>query len=965
MIFQKLLRFAQISLLNGLLLFVPQVIAASAPTPEQMRLFQQLTPEQQQQAIEAYQSGQAATANVTEKPITEQPTTQAPTEPGSVQPRAVDTNKRIEKTIEEGTNAPTLKEAPETKAIEQPPLKQFGYDLFAGTPTTFAPATDIPIPSDYIIGPGDNIQIQLFGKDNAEYDLVVSREGLLRFPDLGPISVAGLRFDELKKNLQDRIARQMIGVKADITMGALRSIRIFVLGDAVRPGSYTVSALSSMTNALFVSGGIKPIGSLRNIQLKRNGKIITNLDLYDLLLHGDTSHDKRLQPGDVIFIPPIGKTVGVAGEVHRPAIYELKKKQTVRDALAFAGGTLPTAYPKVSQLERITSNGERTLLDIDATNEKDLNKPLRDGDVIRVYSILEKMENIVLLSGYVQRPGGVQWHEGMRLLDVVPSINDLLPKPDLEYVIIKREVQPDRHIEVITTRYSMALKDKSSDYNTLLKPRDEIIFFGLDENRQTAISEIIDHLKKQERFDHPALVVGVYGNVRYPGEYPYSKHMRVTDLLRAAYDIKPRTDLNYAVLTKEQLGGASIYTKVISLKNIIYRAGAVEDLELNPKDNLYIFGMEDSRQELLKPVLDQLKTQATNSEPAQVVSINGLVKEPGNYPLVKNMVVADLVAAAGGLSESAYSMGAELSRFQVVDGQYREIKHYKISQSQLFDHHISKKLKLTPFDRLQIKRIPLWTEQQSIELRGEVKFPGVYTFHRGETLKDVVERAGGLTDQAFPEGAVFTREELRIREQQQIDQMAARLESDLAAVTLEQSQSQTQTANKPDVQSVALANSLLKQLKQTKAMGRLVINLKGLLSSPDQGTGFQHIILKDGDKLIVPQKTQEVTIIGEVQKSTSHLYSPDLNRDDYINLSGGTTYKADKDRIYTVRANGAVVSEENTKWYQNSEVVEPGDTIVVPLNAERLRPLTLWTNVTQIIYQLGISAAAWQTVGVL
>lgn len=966
MTLKQISRFVQFSLINGLFILLPLYSPYSqgaTPTAEQMRMFQQLSPEQQQQALKALQSNQPQTKNGSQQSF---PTEQPVVEPQVVQPRDVVTDKKIEQVAEEGADAPTLQEDKQEKSVKAA-LTQFGYDLFAGTPTTFAPATDIPIPSDYIVGPGDNIQVQLFGKENVDYDLVVSREGVLRFPGIGPISVAGLKFDELKQNLQDRVKRQMIGVKANITMGALRSIRIFVLGDVIRPGSYTVSALSNMTNALFYSGGIQPIGSLRNIQLKRNGELITELDLYDLLLHGDTSGDKRLQPGDVIFVPPIGKTIGVAGEVRRPAIYELKKEQNVAEVLDFAGGMLPTAYSKVTQLERITDTGERTLLDIDASVASNLNLALQDGDVVRVYSILEKMENIILLSGHVQRPGGAQWFKGMRLLDVVPSVNELLPKPDLEYVIIKREVLPDRHIEVVTTRYSDALKDKTSTANTLLEPRDEITFFGLDDNRQTAIKAIIDHLKKQERFNQPALVVGIHGNVRYPGEYPYSKGMRVSDLLRAAYDIKPRTDLNYSILTSEQLGGAVINAKVVTLKDIIYRAGAVEDITLTAKDSIYIFDLEEGRQELLTPVIEQLKQQAKSNEPAQVVSINGLVREPGEYPLVSNMIVSELVAAAGGLSESAYAMGAELSRFQVVEGQYREIKHYTISQSQLFDNHITDELKLAPFDRLQIKRIPLWTEQQTIELMGEIQFPGKYTFRRGETLKDVLERAGGLTEQAFPDGAVFTREELRIREQQQIDQMAARLESDLAAVSLEQSQDQTKD-NKPDAQSVTLANSLLKQLRSTKAMGRLVIDLKNLLAmdadSQDDSSGTQHVTLKDGDKLFIPQKTQEVTIIGEVQQSTSHLYSSNLNRDDYVNLSGGTTFKADSDRIYIVRANGAVVSEENTSWYENSKVVKPGDTIVVPLDAERMKPLTLWTNVTQIIYQLGIAAAAWQTVGV-
>jgi polysaccharide biosynthesis/export protein len=176
-----------------------------------------------------------------------------------------------------------------------------------------------------VLGPGDTLEVMLVGDRGGRYTLTVGRDGTVDFPALGPIALAGMRFPDAKDLLEQRVAQQMIGMRASVSIGALRSIRIFVLGEAERPGSYTVSGLSTMTNALFASGGVKPIGSLRNIQLKRGGQVITRLDLYDLLLNGDTSNDVRLLPGDVIFIPPVGITVGVAGEVHRPAIYEVQE----------------------------------------------------------------------------------------------------------------------------------------------------------------------------------------------------------------------------------------------------------------------------------------------------------------------------------------------------------------------------------------------------------------------------------------------------------------------------------------------------------------------------------------------------------------------------------------------------------------------------------------------------------------
>ncbi|MEX2051515.1 MAG: polysaccharide biosynthesis/export family protein, partial [Steroidobacteraceae bacterium] len=232
-------------------------------------------------------------------------------------------------------------------------LKPFGYDLFAGIPTTFAPATDIPVPADYVIGPGDQIRVQLYGDVNQSYVLTVGRDGLVNFPELGPIDVSGQTFSQLRADLEQRVARQMIGTQASITVGETRSIRVFVLGEAYRPGSYTVSGLSTITNALFVSGGVTEIGSLRNIQLKRRGTLVSRLDLYDLLLHGDTSDDSRLLPGDVIFIPPVGRTVAVTGEVRRPAIYEVAGETTARQLIELAGGLAPEADPSLVRLERI------------------------------------------------------------------------------------------------------------------------------------------------------------------------------------------------------------------------------------------------------------------------------------------------------------------------------------------------------------------------------------------------------------------------------------------------------------------------------------------------------------------------------------------------------------------------------------------------------------------------------------
>src|ERR1700730_9223161 len=253
------------------------------------------------------------------------------------------------------------------KSVGEEALKPFGYDLFEGVPSTFAPVSDIQVPPDYIVGPGDKIQVQLYGNKPASYSLTVGRDGRINFPELGPINVSGLTFQNAQAAIEQRVSAQLIGSRVSVTMGDLRSIRIFVLGEAEKPGSYTVSGLSTMTNALFVSGGVKKIGSLRKIELRRNARLVTVLDLYDLLLHGNTNADQQVMPGDVIFIPPIGATVSVYGAVRRPAIYELKSEKSVEEVIDIAGGLLPDADGKQAQLERIQPSRLREMHNIDLT----------------------------------------------------------------------------------------------------------------------------------------------------------------------------------------------------------------------------------------------------------------------------------------------------------------------------------------------------------------------------------------------------------------------------------------------------------------------------------------------------------------------------------------------------------------------------------------------------------------------
>jgi polysaccharide biosynthesis/export protein len=712
-------------------------------------------------------------------------------------------------------------------------LEPFGYDLFERSRRAFLPQTDVPVPADYVIGPGDTINIQLFGSQNNEFFLDVSRDGTINFPEIGPVNVSGLTFEQMRDTLNQRVTEQMIGVRASITLGELRSIRVFLLGDVVRPGSYSVSGLSTITNALYAGGGVERIGSLRNIALRRDDMTVSTLDLYDLLLRGDTSGDARLQAGDAIFVPPVGAQVTVDGEVRRPAIYEVKDEETVAELIALAGGLNATANRGAVRLERVVPNRGTTVQDVDLARGAGAETAVRDGDVLRIPPNLAQLENSVRLAGNVFQPGLYQWREGMRLTDLVPAPERVKPMSDLNYVLIRRELSPNVEVAAVSADLQSAWRQPSGAANVLLQPRDTV----------------------------------------------------------------------------------------------------------------YVFHVETGRQEFIAPLVEELEMQAASHAALPVVRIGGQVRAPGEYPLEPGMRVSDLIRAGGGLSEAAYATEAELARYAVIDGEYRETELLTVDLAALLRGAATANIVVGPYDYLNIKEVSRWRGEESVTIRGEVVFPGTYPIRRGERLSSLLARAGGLTDLAFPAGSVFTRVEIQQRQREQLEQLAQRVERDLAAISIsDPSASATITAGQ----------ALIDQLRNSVATGRWVIRLDNVVAGEDAAD----VVLKDGDTLLVPDERQEVSVLGEVQYATSHVYEPRLTRDEYINRSGGLSQRADRKRIYVVRANGEVVANTGGGWFQmdGGSDVRPGDSIVVPVEVDQ--PLARWSAITQIIYNLAIAAAA-------
>ncbi|WP_346656325.1 SLBB domain-containing protein [Pseudoalteromonas sp. L21] len=794
-------------------------------------------------------------------------------------------------------------------------LKPFGYELFSGEPTTFAPTESALVPDTYIVGSGDTLTVNLFGKEASTEEATIDREGRLTVGSLKPVTVAGMQYADVVQLIKAKVQQEMIGAEAFVSMGKTRSIRIMVLGESYKPGAYTVPSLASITHALFVSGGISEIGSLRNIQLKRAGKTVTTLDLYNLLIKGDSSNDVILKPGDVVFIPPVGMQVTVDGEVRRPAIFELKEGESSQDLIAMAGGFSAAAFPQKSVVERYTGHSSKTVLQLNLF-DKNAYTP-KNGDTVKVPSSSQELDDAVTLIGAVSHPGNYSWHEGKTVSQLFNSLkSDLLPIADYDYSLIVREINVRGDIEV----HQFSLLDAVNGKQDLeLKPRDIVVVFSRfqsiesEENALNTMALTKEQLKQQEK-------------IRLWDEYEERKFYEFIDL-GSSFD----KELALSVAEEEE-------EEVLSITEMLTNKDELED------DEYAVF----SRKKLLKPILAKLNQQATKDSGLQIIGVRGEVFYEGVYPMPVNADVHDAVAAAGGLKESAFLQNAEVTRYT----ENSDLQHISIDLSTLNTKQGTEHFALESKDTINVYPIPNWQQDRKINILGEVKFPGIYSIAKGESLSSVIKRAGGFTDFSFPEGAVFTREAIRLQQQQQLNKISEDLRRDIASKSFNNSITDASLSYQD-------MDSLIKDLAKVKAVGRLVIDLPAIAS------GKRDLQVEDSDVLYVPSKRNSVDVVGEVNFSGSHLYQNELSLDDYLTRSGGLKPRADEDRIYIIKASGLVEVPNRGSWFavNNDFELSPGDTIVVPLDTDYIDNLTLWSSATQIMYQMGVAVAAISSLG--
>ena len=729
-------------------------------------------------------------------------------------------------------------------------LPVYGANLFRRVPSTFAPVDMAPVPSDYVIGPGDELRIRIWGQVNLQANLRVDRSGEIYLPQVGQVHVAGLAFSELDAHVREAVGRIYHNFDLTVDVGQIRAIQVYVSGQARRPGVYTVSSLSTLTDALFASGGPSVEGSMRAIELRRGGAVVTRFDLYDLLIHGDKTKDAKLLAGDVIYIPPVGPEAAIVGSVNNPAIYELQPHESLAGILADAGGASSVAAEARVSIERIDEHRDRHAMET-AFDAAGLTMPVTNGDVIRVYSIVPKYEKTVILRGNTANPGRFAWHEGMRLSELIPDKESLLTRnywwrraqmglaaPEFEPVpgfATLRQPEDNRPIVLPQPAQRQGTDSRNStgiEDGQLSSGQDQ---YGRGQNSTRSVEHSSENAALASAQTAPS------SQTLLPA--------RRTDVQLPAPDI----DWDYAVI--ERIDPENLKTELVpfDLGKLVLQHDATQDLELQAGDVVSIFSAAD----IGVPVAEQTKL---------------------------------------------------------------------------------------------------------VRLEGEFVHAGVYSAQPGETLRHLVERAGGLTPDAYLYGSEFTRVSARAVQQTRMDEY---LQS-LGLQFQRSSMALASSASGASAQSLASssvaensAQSILNSLKQVRATGRVVLQVNPESNGVDS---IANIVLEDGDRFVVPNVPAIVNVVGAVYDQNSFQYKADSRVSTYLRMAGNPNKEADRHHEFIIRADGEVVSYEmiNGPWGNEFKDLHiyPGDTIVVPEKIIKPSALLGVLNWSQMFSQFALGAAA-------
>lgn len=789
-------------------------------------------------------------------------------------------------------------------------LRQFGYAAFAHTAIGNLPTVG-RLGNDYVIGLGDEIVAVFQGSEEAIITTRVDSEGRLILGKLPPIEAAGRTFGDLRREIEERTKQTLLGTEVYISIGAVKSITVQVVGEVGRPGAHRLTSLSDVLNALTYAGGVRKTGSLRNIAVLRGNERIS-VDLYDLL-SGEKNVDFELRDGDRIVVPPIGPTIAINGAVLRPAIFELPasgKLSTVSEYIKLAGGTVRPGG-NIFIRNRIADDGYEVFADL-----KDLKENLKPGDAINVFFDADNRRERVLISGHVFAPGPRALGDLATLETLVAQNGTLKNEPYLPFAVLQR-IDP---LTQTSKLHAVNLLSPSSRNAFLLQNDDHLFVFGRKDLRFLTSSVVRD------------IVLGQPNSVR--GCRVLDK---LVDLVTRVQNDRYAGAIRGVFLT-EKAGRAAVADvgNIETEASILGETGSsIETVDVSQDERSDCPEIFEGHPDLLPFALEHL------------VTVSGAVRSPGALPVADKISIATLVALSGG-----FSLDASEAAIEIVETQHDRLTGSVTTNRTTVSGNDSdlSAVHIKPGSSVRVQSTSDDQEAGAVLLTGEFRRPGSYTIQKGETLSQLIARAGGVTEQAYPYGAVFTRRSVKEAQQAGFRRAARELNAALATAALK---------NNADAEAITAAQQLSLSLSATEAPGRVVVEadprVLALRTDLD-------VVLEPGDTLFMPKRPGHVLAIGDVLNPGALQFIQGKTVSSYLDEAGGLQVSADDDRVFLVYPNGVAEPVRISAWRNSSLKVPPGSTIVVPKDTDPLAALDLTREITTIASQLALSAASFAVI---
>ncbi len=878
-------------------------------------------------------------------------------------------------------------------------LTQFGYDqLGVGRPVSLPQMGGVQ--DSYVLGPGDEIIVTLRGQENAEYRVQVDRDGQVVLPRLNPIPASGRTLGDLRQDIISNVHRAYVSTEGFVSVGRMRQISVIVAGEVGSPGVRILTGLSSPIDAILISGGIKKSGSLRDVRLIRQGRAIA-IDLYAFLTSGTGTRQISLADGDRIVVPPLGKTVAAAGWVRRPGIYEIgagRSAMSVRELTGLAGGLEVAGRYRLAVL-RVETNGQTQFAAVTSQSE-----PVRDGEILLILPEADEVINRATLAGGTPLAGSYSIKQGTRLSDLLRSPGALGTSPYTIFGIISRRdrrtflrsliafspiaaltgvddpaLQSDDVVRIFSMRESRLLSEALSRFEKSKEYKEELTRNPFAVAQPSDTGQMPEGEQKTDQYGQPleggqspsgqSGPASQLGNQQQPAimqpatnGLPYGAGAANSATSQSALATNPQLTATEGASAAQAAAAANATnTSNESLPGLTQQLSRLRSSETtappaaNFEQEQPVMGTIPTNTEAttLGDVASQLGIETIvllNFLEDHEVTLDGAVRAPGAYVVGPGSPLHDLVMVAGGTVHWADQSGIELISTSVDEAAGRSAttrKNLPLNSANLSNYLVK------PKDELRFREVFNDVGVGAVTLEGEVRFPGQYKIIRGEHLADLMKRAGGLTNVAYPYGTVYLRRSVAALEEESFRRTAETVENQLLLAMTHNAANANTTRLDPT--SFGTLQVFVNSIRNQKGLGRISVSADpNLLARKKE----QDILLEAGDVIYVPQRPSTVAVLGSVLQPGSFTYQPGLLADDYLKKAGGVTAFADDSLTYIVMPDGSAERLDRAWLPFGSTPIPPGSVIVVPRDIAPLQWSDILQNATQVFSQLAIAGAS-------